>query len=108
MKSPLHIDKTVNSEVNKKRKSTKTARDDKATKDHEGGVPSQSSQRKASPMPDPNPVEVPSTKATGLRGRKLVFPSPSVADKVKYRRPLTRATAKKEIPVKNYAVGVSA
>jgi len=47
VKIPLHIDKTVNSEVNKKRKSTKTARDDKATKDHEGGVPSQSSQRKA-------------------------------------------------------------
>jgi hypothetical protein len=107
MQSPLHIDKTVNSEVNKKRKSTKTTRDDKATKDHEGGGPSQSSQREASPMPDPSPVEVPSTKATGLRGRKLVFPSPSAADKVKSRRPLTRAATKQEIPVKNDAVGVS-
>jgi hypothetical protein len=94
--------------MNKKRKSTKTARDDKATKDHEGGGPSQSSQREAPPMPDPSPVEVPSTKATSLRGRKLVFPSPSAADKVKARRPLTRETTKQEIPVKDDAVGVSA
>jgi hypothetical protein len=43
MKIPLHIDKTVNSEVNKKRKSTKNARDDKSTKDNEAGGPSQSS-----------------------------------------------------------------
>jgi hypothetical protein len=40
MKIPLHIDKTVYSEMNKKIKSTKTARDDKETKDHEGGGPS--------------------------------------------------------------------
>jgi hypothetical protein len=58
-------------------------------------------------MPYPSPVEVPSTKATCLRGRKLVFPSPSVADKVKARRPLTRAATKKEIPMKDDAVGVS-
>jgi hypothetical protein len=52
-------------------------------------------------------VEVPSTKATSLRGRKLVFPSPNVADKVKSRRPLIRASSKQEILVKNDAVGVS-
>jgi hypothetical protein len=93
--------------MNKKRKSTKTAIDDKETKDHEGGGPSQSSKREAPPMPDPSLVEVPSTKATGLRGRKLVFPSPSAAEKVKSRRPLTREVAKQKIPVKNDAVGVS-
>lgn len=45
-------------------------------------------------MPDPSPVEVPSTKATSLRGRKLVFPSPT-------------ATTKQEILVKDDAVGAS-
>jgi hypothetical protein len=35
MQSPLHIEKTVNLEVNKKQKRNKTARDDKETKDHE-------------------------------------------------------------------------
>jgi hypothetical protein len=59
-------------------------------------------------MLDPSPVEVPSTKATGLRGRKLVFPSPSATDKVKARRPRTRAKTKQEIPVKDDALGVLA
>jgi hypothetical protein len=58
-------------------------------------------------MLDPSPVEVPSTKATCLRGRKLVFPSPGVADKVKATRPLTRAATKHEIHVKEDTIGVS-
>jgi hypothetical protein len=36
-----------------------------------------------------------------------MFPSPSSANKVKTRRPLTRETTKKEIPMKNNAIGVS-
>jgi hypothetical protein len=56
MKILLDIDKTVNSEANKKRKSTKTARDDKENKDHEGGGPSQSSEREASPILDPSTI----------------------------------------------------
>jgi hypothetical protein len=88
----------VYSEVRKKKRGTMTDKDDRAKKDHEEGGPSQSSQREASPMPDPTPMEVPSRKSTGLRGRKLVFPSPSAADKVKARRPLTRAATKKECP----------
>jgi hypothetical protein len=90
--------------MNKKRKSTKTARDDKSTKDHEGGGPLHPSLREATLIADPNLVEVPSTKDTSLRGRKLVFPSPSIADKVKARRPLTRATTKQEIPVEDNGV----
>jgi hypothetical protein len=58
-------------------------------------------------MPDPSPIEVPSTKATCLRGRKSTFPSPSTNHKVKARRPLTREATKQEIHVKDDAVGVS-
>ena len=58
-------------------------------------------------MPDPSPTEVPSTKATSLRRRKLVFPSPKAADKVKAWRPLTKETAKQDISIKNDAVGFS-
>jgi hypothetical protein len=58
-------------------------------------------------MPDPSLIEAPSTKDIGLRGRKLAFPSPSAIDKVKARRPLTREISKQEIPMKDYAVGVS-
>ena len=50
-------------------------------------------------MADPIPMEVPSSKSTGLRGRKLVFPSPIAADKVKPRRPFTIATTNKNFPV---------
>jgi hypothetical protein len=58
-------------------------------------------------MTDPTPIKVPSSKSTGLRGRKLVFPSPIAVDKVKSRRPLTKETAKQEIPVKDDGVGFS-
>jgi hypothetical protein len=58
-------------------------------------------------MTNPTQMKVPSSKPTSLRGKKLVFPSPSAADKVKVRRPLTRAVAKQEILVKYVAVGVS-
>jgi hypothetical protein len=57
-------------------------------------------------MPDPTPMKVPSRKTTSMTGRKLVFPSPSVAYKVKARRPLTRVVSKQEIHVKEDTVGV--
>jgi hypothetical protein len=50
-------------------------------------------------------MKVPSRKTTSLRGRKLVFPSPSVADKVKYRSPLTKVSSKQEIHVKEDTIG---
>jgi hypothetical protein len=85
-----------------------TSKDDKAIEETEVGGPSQPSHRETSPVTDPTPAKVPSSRSTGLRGRKLVFPSPIAADKVKVRRPLTRAAAKQEIPVKDDGVGVSA
>jgi len=84
-----------------------TGKVDKVIEETKVGAPSQPSHRKTSPIIDPTPAKVPSRRSIVLRGRKLVFPSPIVADKVKSRRPLTRATTKKEIPVKDDAVGVS-
>jgi hypothetical protein len=97
----------VYSEVSKKKRGTMTDKADRATNEAEAGGPSQPSHREASPMEDPIPMEVPSSKPTGLRGRKLVFPSPIVADKVKPRRPFTRATTKKNVPVKDDATETS-
>jgi len=45
-------------------------------------------------------MEVPSRKSTGLRGRKLMFPSPIAVDNINPRRQFTRATAKQNVPVK--------
>jgi len=39
-------------------------------------------------------VETLSTRATSLRGRNLLFSSPPIVDKVKARRPITRASTK--------------
>jgi len=75
--------------------------DDKATNETEAGGPSQPSHREYLPMAEPNPIEFPSRKSIGLRGIKLVFPSPIVVDRVKPRRPFTRATTKKNVHVKN-------
>jgi hypothetical protein len=47
-------------------------------------------------------------KYTVLRGRKLVFPSPIAADKVNPRRPFTRSTCNKNIPMKDDAAKTSA
>jgi hypothetical protein len=92
--------------VRKKRNITMTVKVDRSKKRDEEGGPSQYSQREYSTMPDHTPMKAPSRNPTGIRGKKLVFPSPSVADKVKARRPLTRATTKKEILVKDDVVGV--
>jgi hypothetical protein len=75
--------------------------DDRETNETEAGGPSQPSHRGASPMENPTPMEVPSSKSTSLRGRNLVFPSPVAAEKVKPRRPFTRAAAKQNFPVKD-------
>jgi hypothetical protein len=64
------------SEVSKKKRGAMTDKYDKATNEIEAGGPSQPSHREASPLAYPTPMEVPSSKSTGLRGRKLVFPSP--------------------------------
>jgi len=60
--------------MNKKRKSIRSAKKDKATKEHvEEGGSSQSPQREVSPFPAPSPVETPSARTRSLRGRKLLF-----------------------------------
>jgi hypothetical protein len=48
------------------------------------------------PHPTPELAEIPSAKATGTKGRKLLFPSPSIAVETKARRPFTRSSTKKE------------
>jgi hypothetical protein len=75
----------------------------RATNEAEAGGPSQPSDKESSPMAYLIPTEVPSSKPTGLRGRNLFFSSTITADKVKPRRPFTRAAAKKNVPVKNDA-----
>jgi hypothetical protein len=52
-------------------------------------------------MADPIPMEVPSRKPRYLKGKKLVFSSSIVAEKVKLRRPFTRAASKQHILVKD-------
>jgi hypothetical protein len=83
---PLQVDKNVYLEMNKKRKSIGSAKKDKETKEHvEEGGSYKSPQREVSPFPTPSPVETPLTRATGLRGIKLLFSSPPAANKVKAR-----------------------
>jgi hypothetical protein len=52
-------------------------------------------------MEDHIPMEFPSRKPIGLRGRKLVFPSAIVADKVKPKWPFTIEASKKNDLVKD-------
>jgi len=74
---------------------------DRATYEVEVGVPSQPIDRENSPMADPIPMEIPSSKPRALKGKKLVFFPPIVADKVKPRMPFTRASKEKHILVKD-------
>jgi hypothetical protein len=84
-----------------------TDKADRARNEVEVGGPSQPSYREASPMAYLIPMEIPSSKSTGLRGRNIFFPSPIVADKVKPRRPFTRETSKQNVPVKDDAAETS-
>jgi hypothetical protein len=52
-------------------------------------------------------MEVLSSKSAGLRGRKLVFPSPIFAYKVNPRKYFNRETAKKNVPIKDDAIDSS-
>jgi hypothetical protein len=94
-------------EVSKNKMGTLTDKDYRAINEEETGGPSQLSQKESSPMADPTPMEVPSSKPTGLRGRKLVFSSPIAIDKVNPERLFTRATTKQNVPVKDDAAKTS-
>jgi len=93
----------VYSEVSKKKRGAMIDKDDTSTNETEVGGPSKPSHREDSPMENSIPMEAPSSKPIGLRGRKLVVPSPIVAEKVKPRRPFTRVSAKKNVHVKDDA-----
>jgi hypothetical protein len=49
-------------------------------------------------------LETPSTRATSLRGIKLLFSSPPTTDKVKARRLITRASTKQESSMEKVSV----
>jgi hypothetical protein len=53
------------------------------------------------------PMEVPSRKPRGLKGKNLVFSPPIVADKVKPRRSFTREETKKHVLMKDDIVDTS-
>jgi hypothetical protein len=102
MKIPTPLDKTVCSEVIKKKRGTSmNDTDNRATNETKERGPSQPSHREVSPMANPIPMEVPSRKSTGMRGRKLMFPSPIVEDKINPMRPFTRVATKQTVPVKS-------
>jgi hypothetical protein len=87
----------VHTETSKKRKNKGVVKNDEATNEQEGeGGFYHSPQREVSPKSAPKSVETPSTRATGSKGRRLLFPSPSVAVEAKVRRPFTRSSTKKE------------
>jgi hypothetical protein len=44
-------------------------------------------------------MEIPSSKSMKLKGKKLVFSPPVVAETVKYRIPFTRLAAKQHVPM---------
>jgi hypothetical protein len=46
-------------------------------------------------------MEISSSKARKLKGKKLVFSPPVVAETVKSRRPFTRSVAKQHAPIKD-------
>jgi hypothetical protein len=51
-------------------------------------------------MENPIPMDIPSTKPRGLKGKNTFFSPPFSTDKVKPKRPFTRATTKKNVLVK--------
>jgi hypothetical protein len=97
VQSPLQADNIVHTETSKKRKRKDIAKNDEAPNEQEGeGGFYHSPQREVSPQPAPELAEIPSARATGTKGRRLLFPSPSVAVETKVRRPFTRSSTKKE------------
>jgi hypothetical protein len=97
VQSPLQADNIVHTETSKKRKRKDIVKNDEAPKEQEEEEGSHySPQREFSPKPAPESAETPSTRATGTKGRRLLFPSPVVAVEARVRRPFTRSSTKKE------------
>jgi hypothetical protein len=106
--TPTPVEKTVHSDSSKKRRMTRSDKYFQATDKAEEGGPSQPPDREVSPVEEPTPMEIPSSKARSLKGKKLVF-SPSVAaETVKSRRPFTRSTTKQHVPMEDGTTETSA
>jgi hypothetical protein len=97
----------VYSEARNKKRVTMSNKSNRANNEVESRGPSQPPDIENSPMAYPIPMEVPSRKPRGLKGKKLVFSSPIVADKVKPRRPFTRATSNQHVLVKDDTIEAS-
>jgi hypothetical protein len=97
VQSPLQSDSSVHTETCRKRNGKHIAKNDEAPKEQEeeGGA-HHSPQREFSPQPAPELAKIPSAKATGKKGRRILFPSPATAVEIKARRPFTKSLAKKE------------
>jgi hypothetical protein len=89
----------VHSESRKKRKMTRSDKSIQFTDKTVEGGPSQPPDREVSPVAEPTPMEISSSKIRSLKGKKLVFSPPVVAETIKPRRPFTRSTTKQHIPV---------
>jgi hypothetical protein len=64
--------------------------------------------REVSPVEKPTLIEIPSSKARKLKGKKLVFSPPVAVETVKSRRPFTRSTAKQHVPMEDDTAEASA
>jgi hypothetical protein len=100
IQSPTPIERTVISEVSKRKGGTMIDKVDKATNEAGSGGPLQPSYREASPMTDPIPMDIPSRKPRGLKRKNMVFSPPFAVDKVKPRRHFTREKTMKNVLVK--------
>jgi hypothetical protein len=72
--TPTPVEKIVHSDSSKKRRMTRSDKYFQATDKAEEGGPSQPPDREVSPVAEPTPMEIPSSKTGKLKGKKLVFP----------------------------------
>ena len=91
----MHSDSSKKKRVNR---SEKSVRD---TDEEETCGPSQPQNIETLPMEYPIPMDIPSTKPRGLKGKNIIFSPPIVADKVKPKRPFIRETTKQHVLMKD-------
>jgi hypothetical protein len=100
MQIPFPSSSVSPTRTSRKRKIKPTTQDKETPKEieEEEREVHHSPQRDFSPPPAPELEEVPSsTKTTAKRGRKLHFPSPAPAAKIRVRKPFTRSSTHKEV-----------
>jgi hypothetical protein len=97
----------VHSDSSKKRKMTRSDKSFQVTDKTIEGGPSQPPDREISHVEEPTPMEISSSKERSLKGKKLIFSPPVVAETIKPRRPFTRSTAKQHVPMEDGATEAS-